>query len=62
MFVLEKCLSADAEVRKPFKSRSAKTEAEFSTAQCKENFSWGKKKEKKDRKDLIKSEGLAVNK
>lgn len=61
MFVLEKCLLGVEEVRKPVKSRSAKTEVEFSTEQCKEYFSW-EKKEKKDRKDLIKSEGLAVNK
>jgi len=62
LFVLGKCLSAAEEVRQPFKNRSAKTEVEFSTEQRKENFSWGKRKEKKDRKDLIKSEVLAVNK
>lgn len=47
MFVLQKYLSAVEEVRKPFESRSAKTEVEFSTEQYKENFSWGKRKKRK---------------
>lgn len=39
--------SAVEELRKPFKSRSAKTEEEFSTEEYKENFSWGKRKKRK---------------